>query len=268
MRGRSEDGSPRIWSVWYDGPGAGAHNMATDHAMACGLGPDEGVLRFYTWDRPTVSLGRNEPARDAWDPGRLEAEGVGLVRRPTGGRSVLHHRELTYAVAVPASGPGSMRRLYRGVNQVLVRALRRLGVPAELAPRSGRSAPLTSGPCFDQPAEGEVVVGGRKLVGSAQVRVEGSLLQHGSILICDDQGLLPILQGLMPAPPGDPPTTCIADWTSDPPSIERLIEEVRGAFVCDLAGRWPSGERRPHVPVDLERRLEAHYRSPEWTWRR
>lgn len=268
MGGRSDPGSPLSWRVWRDGSAAGTRNMARDHAMAHVLGPSEGYLRFYTWERATVSLGRNEPARGLWDLDRIADEGVDLVRRPTGGRAVLHHRELTYAVAAPASGPGSMRRLYRAVNAALVEGLTRIGVPAELASRRGRTPSPASGPCFDEPAEGEIVVNGRKMVGSAQVRLESVLLQHGSILICDDQGLLPILRDPTPVPSGDPPTTSISEWASPVPSIDALIDVLQGAFAEAMAGGETLEEYRPHVPGALEERLEAHYRSPEWTWRR
>ncbi|NNF39347.1 MAG: lipoate--protein ligase family protein, partial [Gemmatimonadetes bacterium] len=102
----------RTWSVRVDSAAAGPLNMARDHAMALSVGPGTGCLRWYGWRSPTLSLGRNEPAVGRWSPDRLAAEGVAVVRRPTGGRAVLHNRELTYALAVPAEGPGSVRRLH------------------------------------------------------------------------------------------------------------------------------------------------------------
>src|SRR5690606_669373 len=101
--------------------------------------------------------------------------------RPTGGREVLHDRELTYAVVVPLRAFGGLRALHRLVNGALVEALRSLGVAADLAPPDGRALRPDAGPCFGGPAEGEVTVGGRKLIGSAQVRVGGAVLQHGSL---------------------------------------------------------------------------------------
>ncbi|HSR42176.1 MAG TPA: hypothetical protein VLL48_08395, partial [Longimicrobiales bacterium] len=158
--------------------------MAADHALARDLPSDQAVLRLYGWSGPTLSLGRNEPARGRYDPDLARRLGVALVRRPTGGRAVLHHREVTYAVAAPVAPFGGLRSAYRAINAALVRGLARLGVPAGLAGSDAAGGGLApdAGACFRAPAPGEVVVGGRKLVGSAQVRFGGTLLQHGSIL--------------------------------------------------------------------------------------
>ena len=240
--------------------------MARDHAEALSLPPGRGVVRFYRWSSPTLSLGRNEPSRDRWDPRRLDAAGVDVVRRPTGGRAVLHHRELTYAVVVPAEGPGSMRSLYETVNRGLAAGLRDLGVPAERAPRTGTPPGPGAGPCFHRPAEGEVVAGGRKLVGSAQVRLEGRLLQHGSILLADDQGRLAELGG--DAGATSPEVTSLASWIDPLPSRERLIAALSTALAAALGGDWHRGDPAPTLDETLLARLERHYRSPSWTWRR
>ena len=83
--------------------------MAWDHTLALWCGPDRAVLRLYSWDRPTLSLGRNEPAAQLYSRDALRNRGVGVVRRPTGGRAVLHHRELTYAVCAPIRALGGVR---------------------------------------------------------------------------------------------------------------------------------------------------------------
>lgn len=261
-------GSPRRWNVWIDGAHAGPLNMARDHALAEALGEGCGLLRFYSWSRPTVSLGRNEPGRGRWDPARLEAEGVDLVRRPTGGRAVLHDRELTYAVVAPVEGAGSMRTLYRAINEAIVVGLQRLGVPAALAPRRGPTPSPAAGPCFLEPAEGEVVAGGRKLVGSAQVRLRHSLLQHGSILVEDDQDRLRTLQGISRSPQSEAGITCLAEWLDLPIDRGRLVRTLAEAFATVVPGDWHVLEGAPNLNEALESRLEAHYRSPEWTWRR
>ena len=261
-------GSPFRWSVWIDGAHEGTLNMARDHALADTLEAGHAFVRFYSWRRPTVSLGRNEPGRGLWDLDRIAGEGMEVVRRPTGGRAVLHDRELTYSVVVPAEGPGSMRALYRSINQALVVGLVRLGVPASLAPRRGRPASPAAGPCFHEPAEGEVVVDGRKLVGSAQVRMGDTLLQHGSILVEADQDGLEVLQRV-PRPPGaDVRVTCLADWVEPLPDRVELAGALISAFMEVIPGDWHALEGAPNLNEALESRLEAHYRSPEWTWRR
>lgn len=269
MRGRPGGvGSPLRWVVWVDGAHEGALNMARDHALADALAPGHAVLRLYTWAHPTVSLGRNEPGRDRWDLDRLEGEGVEVVRRPTGGRAVLHHRELTYSVVAPAEGPGSMRALYRAVNEAIVVGLGRLGVPATLAPRRGRPSSPAAGPCFHEPAEGEIVVNGRKLVGSAQVRMGHTLLQHGSILVEADQERLADFQRVPRALGADVGVTCLADWVDPLPDTVQLVDALASAFSEVIPGDWHALEGAPNLNEARESQLEAHYRSAEWTWRR
>ena len=261
-------GSPLRWVVWADDAHAGALNMARDHALADSLAPGHAVLRLYAWARPTVSLGRNEPGRGLWDLDRLAEDGMDVVRRPTGGRAVLHDRELTYSVVAPAEGPGSMRALYRSVNQAIVVGLARLGVPAALAPRRGRSASPAAGPCFHEPAEGEIVVDGRKMVGSAQVRMGHTLLQHGSILVESDQERLAVLQRVPRALGADVGVTCLADWVDPLPDTAQVVDALTSAFTEMIPGDWHALEGAPNLNEALESRLEAHYRSAEWTWRR
>lgn len=261
-----EPGSLR-WSLRVDEAASGPDNMARDHATALTLPPGRGVVRFYRWSVPTLSLGRNEPTAGRWDRSRLEAAAVPVVRRPTGGRAVLHHRELTYAVVVPAAGPGSMRRLYQTVNRGLAAGLAALGVPAERALRRGPAPRPEAGPCFHHPAEGEVTAGGRKLVGSAQVRVEGRLLQHGSILLADDQRRLAELAG--GADDEDAAAvTHLSAWLDPLPSTEALVAALAPALAEALGGDWHGEEPAPTLDGTLLARLERHYRSASWTWRR
>ena len=94
------------WTVVFDPPRDGAANMAVDHALAETADPDAGWLRLYRWTRPTLSLGRNEPAAGFYDFERAGRLGIDVVRRPTGGRGVLHDAELTYAVVAPVAAGG------------------------------------------------------------------------------------------------------------------------------------------------------------------
>ena len=166
----------------FDPPRDGAANMAVDHALAETVEPDAGWLRLYRWVRPTLSLGRNEPAADVYDFARAGRLGIDVVRRPTGGRGVLHDAELTYAVVAPVAAAGRLRAAYAVVHAGLAAGLRALGADARLAAGMA-TGPPRAGACFDATAGGEVVVGGRKLTGSAQARIGRALLQHGSVLI-------------------------------------------------------------------------------------
>lgn len=169
-------------------PASGAWNMAVDEVLAETVrtgGPS--VLRFYRWAPACLSLGRNQPAYGRYDLEQIRARGLDVVRRPTGGRAVLHDCELTYSVVLPAEQFPSPRTAYAAINRGLVAGLRRLGVPARLQPRTAGRAPTPSiAPCFKDPTQGEVIAAGRKLLGSAQRRDRGVLLQHGSLPLRGD----------------------------------------------------------------------------------
>ncbi|HEX8359088.1 MAG TPA: lipoate--protein ligase family protein, partial [Longimicrobium sp.] len=183
------------WRLIDTPPAAGAWNMALDEALAESVAEGGApVLRFYRWSPPCLSLGRNQPAAGMYDLEAIRERGWDVVRRPTGGRAVLHHRELTYCVALPDTLLGSPREAYTAINRAIVAGLRRLGVDAAVQGDTGRRAPVPSlAPCFAEPVQGEVVAGGRKLVGSAQRRMGSVLLQHGSLPLEDDQGAVAAL---------------------------------------------------------------------------
>lgn len=173
--------------------------MAVDVALLAGVaagGPP--VLRLYGFHPPALSLGHFQTAAGTVDWAACRTAGVDVVRRPTGGRAVLHEHEVTYALCLPERYPGlpgSVAESYRFLIRFIITALRSLGADARLTPaapsRDGgrrRAAPRGQSPdsraaCFAAPSWYEVAVGGRKLVGSAQVRRNGALLQHGSLLL-------------------------------------------------------------------------------------
>ncbi|HXO85192.1 MAG TPA: hypothetical protein VN803_06680 [Gemmatimonadales bacterium] len=157
--------------------------MKTDEALLEEvLRSGNAFLRLYRWDPATLSIGRNQPA---------VFEGVPVVRRPTGGSAVWHDDEVTYAVAAPIAIFGSLRRAYCEIHARLARALRALGVETTLAPAHPPVRPSAhAASCFAQAVGGEVLVDGRKVVGSAQVRRGAAFLQHGSILLSGSQAIL------------------------------------------------------------------------------
>ncbi len=170
------------------GPAAsGPFNMGVDEALfATAQASGRPTLRFYTWDGPWLSLGYAQPFDDA---GRqsLERAGVGLVRRATGGRAVLHGADLTYAIAAPEGLlPGGVRESYAAVADVLLGALGALGIPVTRSAAGSRAPGSEVFDCFAEPAADEICLAGGKLSGSAQRRVGGALLQHGSIRLAPD----------------------------------------------------------------------------------
>lgn len=162
--------------------------MAVDEVLLDGVanGAAPPTLRFYLWRPACLSLGYFQPF-DVVNLDGCRTLGVEIVRRPTGGRAILHDHELTYSVALPAAAlgqDGGVLPSYYRLSLALQEGLRQLGVPATLAPESAASPSPEHGPvCFDRPSAHEILLHGRKLVGSAQMRRGGALLQHGSILI-------------------------------------------------------------------------------------
>jgi lipoyl(octanoyl) transferase len=266
---RASPGTCQPWTVRVDAGADGPTNMAADHALVRAAGGGEAFLRLYRWDPPTLSLGRNEPGRGRYDPEKARERGIGIVRRPTGGRAVLHAREVTYAVAAPIRCFGGLREAYRAINQALLSGLARLGVGVALAgegdpPSSREGRELDRGACFLDPAPGEIVVQGRKLAGSAQVRLGDALLQHGSILLEDDQGLIERLRTGWPGGKTSPPAAAtLADLLGESPDWRAVCRAVIDGFRETFEGAWMATQ----APLDLPSDLLERYRSAEWTWR-
>ena len=177
----------------------GEANMAVDAELLAALEAAEEprtVLRFYSWIRPTISLGRNQKPEKAVDLDFCREEGVDVVRRPTGGRAVLHDDELTYAVAsndLSYFADGSIYETYRMISEALSAGYGALGVETLLAPDTRRLGASKNGsdyPCFVSPSRYELMVDGRKIVGSAQRRLRRSFLQHGSMPITCNRPML------------------------------------------------------------------------------
>lgn len=276
------------WRVLVDGALPGAANMARDHALAAGLLPGTATVRFYRWKPATLSLGRNEPFTAGYREFLRARPGIGVVRRPTGGRAVLHDGELTYSVVLPARGCGGPRQVYRRVNEGLVEGLRRLEVDA--GPASGRALPPDAGPCFLEPAEGEVTICGRKVVGSAQVRIGQAVLQHGSVLLVADQSSLFAAAGAVDGDADVPRglagsekwnqndnsgnglapglhSITLAEVLGEVPPWTRLVKALSRGLSASLGGRWAESRmtaREEALAADYEKK----YGSREWTWRR
>ena len=242
----------------------GWHNMAVDMALLeLSTRYSEGFLRLYRWAPHCLSFGRHEPARKRYDKDAIEALGLDVVRRPTGGRAVWHARELTYTVTAPSAAFGPLQAAYRSIHETLSRALADFGAGATLAPPPDRQHGLDAGACFAQPVGGEIMVGGHKVVGSAQMRRGNVFLQHGSILLEDDQNVVAHVTL------GDPPTGTEAPLNGligTPVSATDLANAVAAS-----ARNW-SDEWLPDHRGDERTELAAghadRFRNSDWTWRR
>lgn len=213
-------------------------------------------LRVYQWEPYCLSFGRHEPALRRYDRRKIEALGLDTVRRPTGGRAVWHARELTYSIASPIELFGGIRQAYQVIHRMLAQALRSLGIGAELAVGRGVPGPA-AGACFATPVGGEVLVQGRKVIGSAQFRQGNAFLQHGSLLLADDQDLVHQLAGVRPRPDPGLPLGRQVSFGEAAQAIQEAAGSL-GEITVELA---------PLDPTEIEAHA-ARYRSPEWTWER
>lgn len=258
---------------------SGAENMAIDEAllltMAHTLDPQP-VLRFYGWSPATLSLGYAQSYHKDVDEEACLAEGIEIVRRPTGGRAVLHQYELTYSVIAPEHDPhvsGSVIESYLRISQAILKGIKALEIPAEMVACGGLNE-ASSSACFDAPSWYELVVEGRKLVGSAQVRKEGMLLQHGSILLHFDADLLfrllkfPSEEIRQRLRTGFIAKACALDevWTH-PIEREALEKELCSGF-CDIMGIELIRSQLTGQEKALVKEVLFKYHSEEWTKKR
>ncbi len=175
----------RQWRLIISEPASGARNMALDEALLLEVSAQP-VLRFYSWQPHCLSLGYGQRCRVV-DMERLLRHGATLVRRPSGGGAILHAEELTWSLILPAGHPlsaGSLSVGYQRISQVLYKALQLLGIPVIVKQEATR---LSADPaCFATPAQYELAVAGRKLLGSARVQRRYGMLQHGSLPLTGD----------------------------------------------------------------------------------
>ena len=230
----------------------GPDQMAADDALLAAAAGGVAGLRFYTWPRPTASLGYFQPAADrrtnpAW-------AGLDWVRRPTGGAMLVHHHELTYAFALPPGrdwqppGESWLCRAHHAITDVL----RGFGVETA-AVVCGRERKLGPALCFRHQTAGDLLAGGSKVVGSAQRKSAGALLQHGGILLA--------------ASPAAPELPGIAELTGvrlDPVTLtQALAAGFAAAFGWDLRpADWSAADETVMTEA------AAKYRSDAWNDKR
>ncbi len=183
------------WHYLNTGFHPGAFNMEVDESLVRSLAEGEGcpTVRVYGWNPPAISLGWNQRMEEI-DLERTRADGIDVVRRPTGGRAILHSEELTYSVTMPSAGKNILV-VYHEISRALVQGLRKLGANVSLEKSQPHFPTLYQSPssaaCFSSSARYEIQLDSKKLVGSAQRRYVGKngddvVLQHGSLLLGHD----------------------------------------------------------------------------------
>lgn len=232
----------------------GAHNMAADEVLLESAAAGVASLRFYTWTPATVSLGYFQPARMRQDDARLAS--LPFVRRPSGGMTLVHDRELTYALALPAGAPWQITGLSPWLcrmHAIIAAALRPWGVQA--APATCETTAHADSPlCFHHTTPGDLLLGGVKIAGSAQRRQRGALLQHGAIVL-EANAAAPAVAG-------------VKDLTGRTVAVPELIDGVTQAFAQDT--HWDVAPAA-WDPAELQRRetlAASKYTQDAWNQKR
>ena len=267
--------SREAWRLLQTPALPGALNMAIDQTLLETYAlQQQPTLRFYRWSPACVSLGLAQRLERDVDRAACAALGIDIVRRPTGGRAILHDQEVTYALVIavdhPLIGGSSVVEAYRAISLALCAGLAAFGISAELAPRPGRQQ-AQSAACFDLPSDYEITIGGRKLVGSAQARRHGVLLQHGTLLLHAD---LQRLSRVLRLPPSLTEAhlaqrlIALDETLAELPTYEAVVTALIGGF----EQTWPV-QLAPGVLLDHELRRAAElvrdvYANPAWTARR
>ncbi len=257
----------------YDGYHDGAANMARDEAIsrAVSAGQQPPTLRLYGWQPPAISLGQAQRA-DSVDEARCRADGIGVVRRPTGGLAILHADELTYSVSLPITHPiaeGDVMTSYRRIAQAIMRALQMLGVPDVGANRVAKEDKAKGPVCFEAPSDYEVVGAGKKLVGSAQWRRVDGVLQHGSLPLHGD--IARICSYLVYAPEPErvrAHAATLEEVLGYKVSWDEAAEAWRRAFAEVLDVRFTTDALSAEELRCATELLTAKYANDEWTRRR
>ena len=227
--------SGKKWRLIVDRvPTAGDWNMAVDEFLFRALTDDPStIVRFYRWERPTVSLGAGQTTARVVDLEFCRRNGLGVVRRPTGGKLVLHDREVTYAVVSSDDGTftSTLGGSYLWISQALVKGLESLGLKPSLAAETPSGYAKGTMPCFSRPARDEIEIDGRKIIGSAQKRIGNRFLQHGSIPLAKDEELLRAVSLRKEDPAGVIRMTSLSEALGRPVGFD----EAAGRFIEGLA---------------------------------
>ena len=268
------------WEEWrlvgtgeHDGP----TNMAIDEAILLSVseGRSPPTIRFYAWRPPCASIGYAQSMRDTIDLDACRERGYDWVRRPTGGRAVLHVDEFTYSVTAPQGNPrvhGDILSSYRRLSRGLVAGLRYLGAEVrqteDVEVRGSESAA-----CFDVSSQYEVTALGRKLVGSAQVRRRGIVLQHGALPLRGDVGrladVLQLSETARSALRAELHARAVAldEVLGRPVSWEEAAEALSIGFSEALRMALVRGDLTAHE-LATATRLQVRYAGDEWTFSR
>lgn len=268
----------RQWRVIYDTPLIGSYNMAIDEAImqAVAQGQSQPTLRLYAWSPLCLSLGYGQRIRDV-DLERLAKHKWDIVRRPTGGKAILHGDELTYSVSIPKDhdlAQGDIVESYRRISEALMLALQYLG----LSPASEKQAKGNTGlgpVCFEVPSHYEITSNGKKLIGSAQVRRRDGILQHGTLplwgditRICDALAYASGEERELAKQVIDEHATTLESVLGERISWDDVANMIAKGFADTFDIDFEIGELTQHEIELVNQFLEDRYNNPDWIHKR
>ena len=266
------------WRLLITPPARGAWNMAVDEAVlrAAGRGESLPTLRLYDWQPACLSLGYAQSYRDV-DTARLKAHGWEVVRRVTGGRAILHTDELTYSVCAPPDEPrlqGSILESYQRLARALVVAVRELGLQVEMEEHAA-AAGRDQGPvCFEVPSAYEIVVAGKKLIGSAQARKKDGVLQHGTLPLHGDLSRITEVLVFQDEPARSRAAHNLLERATTVQAVtgriipwETAAQAFVNAFESQLGLTFERGELSAAERTHALELVENKYDHPDWTER-
>lgn len=272
----SPDTQPSTWRLILDPPAPGAWNMAVDEAIlnAATQGDVPPTLRLYAWDPACLSLGYAQPISDV-DEKRLEEFGWDMVRRPTGGRAILHTDELTYSVCGPEHEPvlsGDILSSYKRLSAAILAALEHIGVGVQALPQEKNPVSKTPEPvCFEIPSNYEITANGKKLVGSAQARRQGGVLQHGTLPLYGDLArIVQVLRFPNPVSRAQAAERLLDRATTIQTALGRLVDwqlaadSFIRAFSETLKLELLPGSLTEAEQLLAQQLLEEKYANPSW----
>lgn len=278
------------WRLIESGFADGATNMAVDEAIAAAVasGNQPPTLRLYGWRPPAVSLGYHQELDEGIDRDAVATRGYGIVRRPTGGRAILHADELTYSFCIRQDairGGHSTMESYREISRGIIAGLELLGAAVSLGADEDGPGPNFSGQdtyategadaakpiCFAKTARCDLQSAGRKVVGSAQVRRNGGILQHGSIPITidleDQVAVMPGSDGRMARKVLAGAAMSVSELLGRPITYDELSAAVAGGFADTFEVAMARQELSPEESAEAERLYEERYATAEWNER-
>lgn len=267
------------WRFLNTGTADAYTNMAVDEAILLSFSKGEvpPTIRFYRWDPPAVTIGYFQRINEELDTNECSRSGVQFVRRLTGGRAVYHHQELTYSLITRENDPlvpGGILSSYLAISKGLLAGLNNLGLKGTIVDKEVDRSRGTAA-CFDAPSWYEITVEGKKVIGSAQTRKMGCLLQHGSIpKVLEPGEICRLLKFTSPKIKEyafnrlSQKAAGLQDLTTVKLSLEQLEDAFLKGFIQGLGLNIEEGKLTPSELAMANYLYETKYSQGEWIYKR